>query len=327
MYKKESILEFKEKFYDLIKDKKVLFVGHKGPDDDCVASLLGCYYKFGQKIAVSGEKKDRWYSFEDFDKLLFVEDIANLDFDIVVLLDSNEWSRFSSKDKTSKPIICIDHHPKQEQTFDLEFIDPRYSSVSEIIYDMFYKEENISKKACEALLMGILGDTGNFSFVNPIKSSALNAAYDLINKGNIEVQTLQSKYNNFDFMTAKYLGEFLANLTKKKIGDWPLFVYSFVDLENDYVSEAAAMFKNKYTRGIEGVTWGFTIRKKESENGYSYSFRSLPGSVNVRLLCEKLELGGGHDRAAGGFYECDTLEDAIAFVLKFLEENSFEDFR
>lgn len=325
MYKKESINEFREKFYDFIKGKDVLFVGHMGPDDDCIASLLGCHYKFGSKIAVSSEKKDRWTYFKDSDKILFVDDVKDLDFDVVVLLDGNEWSRFSKKNAPDKPVLCIDHHFKEEKTLDLEFVDTSYSSTAEIIYDLFYRGEKIESHVCETLLMGVLSDTGNFSFINQEKTSALSMASDLIVQGKIEVQSLQSKYNNLKFETVKYLSVLLNNLTKVKVGNWPCFVYSYIDEDNEFVDEASAMFKNKYTRGLEEVSWGVTIKKKEK--GYSYSFRSLPESVNVRLFAEKLGVGGGHDRASGGFYECSNVDEAINLILDFVKNNSFNDFR
>lgn len=327
MYKKENILEFKNKFFELINGKKVLFVGHKGPDDDAVASLLGCHYKFKGQFAISGKKTNRWDYFEGYDEILFVDDVFDLEFDLVVLLDGNELSRFGDKFLENKLVVCIDHHFKDssKKSFDLEFIDSRYSSCAEIIYDLFYRGEIIDKRVCEVLLMGLLGDTGNFNFINFEKVSVFEMAKDIIFQGKIDVQTLKSKYNSLSVETLNSLSEIFGNLKLEKIGDWPLFAYSFLEKDDDFADHAAAIFKNNYSRNIDGVSWGVTIRKKEK--GFSYSFRSIPESVNVRLLCEALKIGGGHDRAAGGFYECDTLNEAESLVFDFLKKNSFEKFR
>src|SRR5207253_1505876 len=113
------------------KANSVVITAHMSPDDDSIASVLSLYTvltkKYSEKkiqILYTGEAVERYNIFYNFDKIQFVDDIANhlQGVDTVVLLDVGKYSRVSNfPDVLSQvPIrICIDHHASPPNEFTL----------------------------------------------------------------------------------------------------------------------------------------------------------------------------------------------------------------
>ncbi|MBU1132960.1 hypothetical protein KKG08_01675, partial [Patescibacteria group bacterium] len=85
--------------------------------------------------------------------------------------------------------------------------------------------------------------------------------------------------------------------------------------KDEEITESARFCLGGFIRLIEGYTWGFVITPKENGNS-DISLRSLPASVNVREMMERMGIGGGHNRAAGGTF---TKYDGIS-VLKCIKQ-------
>jgi c-di-AMP phosphodiesterase-like protein len=106
-----------------------------------------------------------------------------------------------------------------------------------------------------------------------------------------------------------------------EIPGWPRGMYSLASAEDcegasdDEVSEAAHGFVS-YALQVETVEWTF-VATPRSDGSSKISFRSLPGSVNVKDLATLMGVGGGHDRAAGGRFEDTTPQEAARKVLNW----------
>ncbi len=318
---------FKEKLYESIKGKNVIIASHISPDDDSIGSCISAYFHLkdicNPRIMITGKKNDRWKEFEGFDYVEFVEDIANFkeDADVYLVLDGNSWSRFSYLAKPKK-VFCIDHHFAQETDLDLHlYLD--YPCCVQIIYELFYEEKSvIPKHICEIMLVGILGDTGNFSYVKKGSSEVLLVAQKLIEQGDIQVQELQSKYSKMGKNVFEELKKIIDNAKIVQLEGWPTFIYTYTEsLESD-AQEAASAFLF-YLRTIEGVDWGFIA--KQDEDGTKFSLRTLPSAVNVRLIAENFN-GGGHDNAAGMKIPRLKAGEAVDKLIDFLKSASPEKF-
>jgi len=80
---------------------------------------------------------------------------------------------------------------------------------------------------------------------------------------------------------------------------------------------------SSFLRNVEGYTWGFVI-SPQNDNDSSISLRSLPNSVNVSSFMQKMAIGGGHDRAAGGEIKNSTPQNTIKTLIKWIEENTLD---
>lgn len=343
-----STQEFKEQFYTLVDNaKNIVITSHMSPDDDSIASVLSVYqviriHRPDVKVAVmytgkeSIETTNRYQTFANFEKIKFVDDIANhLDgCDLLVMLDGGQYSRFSLLPEKLKEVtmkVCIDHHASSPDDFNLSYIQPSASSNAELVYQIFCREEHVDPKLAEIFLLGIIADTGNFSFVRPEQSEIFAIAKEIVEHAGISIDQLRSRYNQYSRKVFNVLQNLIKNTQFDEIINWPPFMYTFVDelfveagsYTESEVRSASSIFVSYYARSVEGYSWGFVITERGGE--FKLSFRSLPQSVNVRDLVERMQIGGGHDRAAGGsFKKTDgyaSVEACIEAIKDFMKNN------
>jgi bifunctional oligoribonuclease and PAP phosphatase NrnA len=360
-----KIKEFKRKFWEMVEEaERVVITGHKGPDDDSIASMLAVYWlvseKFPKKnirMICSAESVEEWSYFEGSEKIEFVGEVVESDLQgfnppsarwpkgpaampagrqavaapvrvepLLIMLDGGSFDRFSKKPEDLKKMagktICIDHHKSTPDKFDLSHISPTFSSTAEGVYRLLVeKDQKVPKRLAEIFLLGILGDTGNFAYLNKDTVQVLEIVQKLISESEVNIQELQGKYQQYPKRVLEAIGEMVAN-TKffNDVGDWPPFQVSFVDknkFSDGEVSRASHLYMTHYFGSIKGYNWGISITPR-SDSTCSLSFRSLPGVVNVRKLAEKFN-GGGHDLASGGEIKIKKPEKALEMILKALQ--------
>lgn len=318
-----------------------------------MASLLGLYRLLSDKYSnkeikmiYGAERLPRYESFQNFNQIKFVKDIADYlnDCDLLVCLDGSQYHRFTSNPDALKTFqgkkICIDHHSSPVDEFDLSAIIPQISSTTEIIYLALSNHRDIDKPLAEIFLVGILGDTGNFTYLRPDQTGTLMTAKKLIETGQIEIAALQSRYRTIPPRLLILIRKFLENTQFHRVKNgldklavsWPDFQTSFITREfaekqgftDKEIAEAGAIYIASYIRAITGYSWGFVVTPR-TNGQVSISFRSLPGSVNVREVAERMGIGGGHDLAAGGTFREEGRpldpEECLEKVLEWLKEN------
>ncbi len=334
----EFVNEFNEK---VLKADSIVIASHKSPDDDSISSALATYtylvdyLKINEtkiKVMCTGEINDRWKYFKYFEKINFVSDLLDKvnNTDLLILVDGNGLDRFSrrSEPKFEGFVICIDHHPLRDYKFDLHTVMKERASTSEIVYKLFYEKAELNKDICETILLGILGDTGNFRFISPGNSDVLSISERLVKEGNVNIDTLQGKYQKMNQLTFKSLIEIMKNSKIDSFGKWPLFMYSYISnsfveenkITDNEISEAGAIFTS-YLKGLEGVDWGFVVSPRTNDGTNSLSLRSAPGSVCVREVAERMKIGGGHDRSSGGKINIKNTDEAVEMMINWLKEN------
>lgn len=221
--------------------------------------------------------------------------------------------------------ICIDHHPRSEEKYDLYLNEATYSSTSEIIYNLFFRgEKKLSKEICEILFLGIWGDTAGFRYTIPKLSGSLEVASRLIREGGIDVENLLSKY---DFLSEKEFSMFQNLITNShilKIKNWPKLMTSFLDRKffskDSIQTDGAAVKYADYLKSIKRVDWGFVVYPQNDT--CSISFRSRYNSVDVRDLAVRMGIGSGMHWASGGRLEMIDPEKGVKVVIGWLEKNN-----
>lgn len=335
----QQLTEFSTNFFELIEGaKNMVITAHESPDDDSIASVLSVYEiistKYPKKnirIVFSSEPEDRFNIFKNYEKIEFVPDLAEeiIDTNLLIMLDGSQFSRFSKQPEKLKTIpktICIDHHSSPADEFTLSLVAPFYPSCSEIIYLTLCGDFEVSKELAEIFMLGILGDTGNFTYLKPHQTETLTTAKKLLDISKIEIQEFQSQYRTISKRVFDVIQELMKNTNYKSVEGWPNFQYSFVErsfMDKDKytdseVSEANHSYMSHYLRMIEQYPWGFVVTPKLNGDCV-ISGRSLPKSVSVRDMMERIKLGGGHDRAAGGtFKKTDRDVGAVESINKVL---------
>lgn len=332
-------LLFKKKFFNLVStSKNILIVGHTSPDDDAVSSVLSLKYFLSQKYsqkkivaAFSAGPVDRFFPFAGYPEIKFVKDITHIidDYDTVFFLDGSQYSRFSNNpSKISAAVvkkICIDHHASPTDKFDLHLQKPSASSTAELIYQLIDKKIILDVPLCELLLLGILGDTGTFNYIKPGQYHIFSIVKKILEASHIEIQEFKSRYSLISQPVFLIIQEFIRNT---KFIDLEQNSYQYTYLTREFIkrnhysdgqtSEAAHIYMSNYLRLIENYRWGFIATPRQNE--ISVSFRSLPKSVNVRNVVERIGIGGGHDRASGSEFKIEKWGKGLNlnFVIKYL---------
>jgi len=334
--------EFSSKFFELVeKANKIVITAHESPDDDSIGSVLSIYEilitKYPKKnirIIYSSEPEPRFSVFKNYSKIEFVPDLADEigNTDLLVVLDGSQFSRFSKQPEKLKMIpknICIDHHASPINEFSLSLVSPDYPSCTEIIYLALCRDFVVSRELAEIFLLGILGDTGNFTYLKPHQTETLATAKRLLEISKIEIQEFQSRYRTISKRSFAVIQELMKNTCYSSVIGWPDFQYTYIERKfaedgkytDSEISEGNHLYMSNYLRMIEGHTWGFvTTPKNNGECGISG--RSLPKSVSVRDLMERMKIGGGHDRAAGGTFKNEKdVKNCINKVVEWTKNN------
>lgn len=334
--------EFREQFFTLVDStSSIVITSHFSPDDDSIASVLSVfttltarYPNKNIRIIYTGQSVDRYKVFHNFEKIEWVDDIANHveQHDLLIALDGNQYSRFSKLPEKLQQVersVIIDHHGSVPDISTLSYVDPASSSTSELVYHLLIEGESFSKEVAEHLLCGILGDTGNFTYISPDQTDVLVFAKQLIQKVGIRIEEFRARYGGIPKKVMPLLQELVKNMEYKSITNWPDFQYSYVTREcmqdgsytDEDMSAASHIFMSQYLKRVEGYGWGFVVTPR-SDNQCRISMRSLPDSVNVRDLQERLGTGSGHNRAAGGaFKDIADSKECVAEVFQFMQNN------
>ena len=232
---------------------------------------------------------------------------------MLIVVDTPDKKRVDLPDlsKFSKT-IKIDHHPYIETYCDLEYIDDKASSASEIIYE-FIKNTDLlmDEDMAKYLFMGIVSDTNRFLFSTTSKT--LRIVADLMDEHHLDTPKL---YENIFIRPLKEIrlqGYIEQNMVVSENG------LAHIMITNDIINElgvdtaSAGNLVNNLNSISEVLVW--VMISEDVKNGlFKFNIRSRGPVING--VAEKYN-GGGHKFAAGA--RVKNRED-ISKILQELEE-------
>lgn len=295
--------------------KSIVLTTHHNPDGDAIGSVLGLSHALKtvgvESIVVTPNGFPDFLSWlpgiESVVRYSQQKDLATdivSKADLIFCLDFNGFRRTENMEallnNSSAKKILIDHHPDPESKFDYSFSFTEVSSTAELVYEFMsalYGEESINRSAAECLYVGMMTDTGSFSYACSRKRTFAIAG-ELVEKG-VEVEKMQSLvYNNFSFTRMQLLGYCLA----QKMKVFPEHKAAYIWLSKDELSKFSHQagdtegFVN-YPLSIKGIV--FSVLFTENDGFIKVSLRSR-GAFPVNEFSKKYYNGGGHTNAAGG---------------------------
>lgn len=323
--------EFKRNFDKLVSESKsIMICSHIRPDSDAIGSSLAMFEylcnhtKSSIRVCFESPVNDSFSHLPHFENVEWKEDISDYlnDSDLVIFLDGNIISRFtiyqkklSFKGKT----ICIDHHSSEGGAYDLQMVDNSYSATCQLLLDLFYPDnKDLNSSAITLLMEGIMGDTGNITYIRRSNAKVLSDIQRLVEVGDLDIESIKLKTDVFSEKTFPVFQELIKNTSTANIKEGVQNI-TFSYLSKDFIGNLAdksAVKEPKYQalilRHIENSPWGFVVRPDEKlTNTFNISFRSTKEGPNVRLICEKYFNGGGHNQAAGGTYVLSLQEESF----------------
>lgn len=296
--------------------RRVLLVGHRNPDGDAVGSTLAMrrfLEPLGHRVAIA--VPSAYPAFLEF--LAGVEDILVADADpdataaavreaeLIVLQDFNSLERIDTLGEWiaarggEAPRVLIDHHLDPEPIADVTVSDTGASSTCELVYRTIVElgmRERVTPPVAEALMTGILTDTGGFSYATSAR--LYRVVGDLFDVG-IDHERLQSAiFNSMSEKQLRILGHCLANrmeiLPEYRAG---LITLSKRDYEHFDIQRGDTEGIVNYLLRMADVELAAFITEQPKIT--KLSLRSK-GEVDVRAIARDHFKGGGHRNAAGG---------------------------
>lgn len=317
MYKKS----YKEILKQIKKYNTIVIARHVGADPDALASQIALkdiiVNNFPlKKVYVVGMPASRFKYLGTLDKLTD-EMYEN---SLLIVTDTPDKKRVDGVDTTRfSKTIKIDHHPFVEKYCDIECINDKASSASQIIIDFaFSMKLKITKEAAEKLYIGIVADTNRFLF-----SYTTPNTFDLVSKLIKETDiNFTSLYDNLYLRSLKELKfqSYIINnmiVTENKFG--------YIKLTDDVLKKfdvdaaTAGNMVNNFNYIEDFVSWAVFTEDKNNDfiRGSIRSRGPIINDVAANFG------GGGHKLASGvrlkNFEEVDKLVEALD-----LECNKYE---
>ena len=321
---KEFIEKFKEIKTIIEENQNIILTAHVNPDGDAVGSGLGLF------LTLKENYKDKNIRFVLQDSIPYTtkflkgsEEIEKYNSeekystDLLIFLDSatRERTGETGKNIEAKLTINIDHHMSNPGYGDVNCVVTYSSSTSEIVYHFIkYMGYPISLATAEALYLGLVNDTGNFSHSN-VKVETMMMATDLISLGVNNNYIVTNFLNSNSYQTLKMLGDALT-----KFEFYPEKKLSYYYLDQTTMQKYGA--KKEDTEGIVEKILSYyeasvsLFLREEADGKIKGSMRSKY-EINVNKIAALFD-GGGHYKAAG-FSSDLSPKEILDIVLKNLD--------
>jgi phosphoesterase RecJ-like protein len=301
------------KFISLVKGlQRIILTTHINPDGDALGSELGFaewLLSIGKAVHIFNHSHTpENYLFLDADHPIVEvfnaskhEQIIN-DADAFFLLDTNDPMRAKSLApflSSHKNPVLIDHHLDPKDFTTKRFIDTEATSTGEMIYRLITAAQKelggtITKKAAQALYVGIMTDTGSFRFPRTV-SETFRICAELIDLGADPVLTYDRTYNSAKPSRVLLIGKCLSSLKFFFNDRLATQVITQKDIKD---SEAIEEEVDGFVQfPLQVATVEFSIFILELKEGWKVSFRSK-GTRSAAEVSKRFG-GNGHFHAAG----------------------------
>lgn len=313
-----------KKINDIIGDAKTIGIaGHVRPDGDCMGSCMSLYNYLKKNrpdldVRVFLEFVDKKFNIIENTDQIITTGYDGTKFDLFISLDTASLDRLGLNlpfYENAKRTACIDHHASNDGYADYNYILPKASSASEVLYDLL-DENLIDKSIAEPMYMGIAHDSGVFRFQSTTPKT-MRIAANMIEKGvNVNMileETFFRKTYNQMMVTAKIQSEAVLTLDGKCI-----YGYCTSEMMEEYgvtTKDLDAVVAS--IRNVDGVEVAMFLYQL-SEDSYKVSLRSK-NYVDVSKIAVE-NGGGGHVRAAGAEIHGE-LNDIINKLLNRIKQD------
>lgn len=304
--------------------KTAAIAGHIRPDGDCVGYCLATYNyikKYFPQVQVT----------------LYLEPIPNIfkflsgadeivhtckkekAYDLFIVQDCGDTGRLGDAVRyfeTARKTICIDHHISNESFADENYIFPKASSTSELVYGLI-GEHNITKEIAECIYVGIIHDTGMFQY-SCTSAKTMEIAGKLMGMGIDFPKIADETFYKKTYGQNQILGR--ALLKSRLYADGKVIASVVTKQEMDEFSVMprhldGIVSQLRVTKGVEAAVFLY-----ETGDGLMKVSTRSNGLVNVAEIAVKFG-GGGHVRAAGFSMQGDPdtiIETIVAEIKKQL---------
>ncbi len=328
--------EFTAQLKDLLSTpQNCVIFPHRNPDGDALGSTLALWHflkKQGHQCHVispndypkflawmPGQDKIQCFSKTPEQCETLIEEAT-----VFFTLDFNALGRIAPLDKriekTTVPIVMIDHHEAPQAYAHLQYSNPAIGSTCEMIFNVLkhWDKSLLDSTIATCIYTGMMTDSGSFRFSSTTATTHKIVA-QLLELGVKHTQIHQQIYDSYRFERLQLLGIALKNL--KRI-DSLAAVYTYLSQEElnscDFQKGDTEGFVN-YGLSLDGVELAVIMIENKQEGIIKMSFRSKD-QFDVNTFARTHFNGGGHFNAAGGM-STKSLEDTRLALEKAILAN------
>lgn len=338
LFPKDSLQRLKH----LIEGKKnIVIFPHTAPDGDALGSTIAWKQILLQVLPqanitiISPDRIERYLRWlPHLDQILIYPDHQEeadkiiSSADLIFHLDHNQISRLRYPDliqvstEARATRIMIDHHLYPEESFDLIFSYPTFSSTCELVTALTYSlgwESYICKETATLLTTGIITDTGRFMY-SCFSPELYKHFSNLLDLGADYAKIIDRLSYHGTLEELKLKGYILH----EKLEVYPDLGAAVITLSQEEIQ--ARNISKGDTEGlvnlplsVEGIDCVCFIREDKTQ--IKLSLRST-GTFPVNIIAQEGFGGGGHLNAAGGEYQGSINDAREEFItqLKLLRQ-------
>lgn len=312
--------EFNTLSYIIKNSKKILLFAHTNPDGDTSGSVLAMkeYLVFLNKTAdiACSDPIPSFLEVLTEQKFEFPENLDLKSYDTIIGCDSVErgFQSVLSLINANTVTVIIDHHPDIDLAADVVIIDPKASSVCEILYEYFISQNiSISKNMATFLMVGILSDTGNFQHSNT-SSRVMEISADLLKRGASVSKIIKATFANKKLSTLRLWGRAFEKAKINPSNGLITTVLTKADIEScnattEDIGQVASILNT-----VPGTKFSLVLSERE-DGTIKGSLRSEEyKGVNVSEIAH-LFGGGGHKLASGFEIKGKIVETATGWEI------------
>lgn len=315
----------KDIFEQIKKYDNIVIARHIGVDPDALASQLALRDSIkktfpNKKVLAVGSSSPKFNYFPKLDKM------EELDNAMLIAVDTPDKKRIDvSNFDNYKYYVKIDHHPFIEEFANIEYIDDKASSASELVYRLITSTDlELDEEIASIIFLGIVSDTNRFLFSS--SSKTFDAIADLLDKYDLNLPELYSNIFMRPLNEIRLQGYIAENMKVTENG------FGSVKITNDIMTKygvdvgSAGNLVNNFNYIEEVIVWA-TVSEDVKNNLIKLNIRSRGPVINH--IAEKYN-GGGHHFASGArvssMAEADSLleelDEACRNYIEKLGDNS-----
>ena len=309
---------FKKIYKTIKKYDTIVIARHIGPDPDALGSSIGLkeaiLYNFpNKKVYVIGTSASRFRYIGNLDKLEDVEYSNSL----LIVTDTPDIKRIDGANPSNFDyVIKIDHHPFIEKYGNIELIDDKSSSASQLIIELI-KNTNmkINESIASKLYIGLIADTNRFLYSYTSTKTFELVAW-LIKKTNLDFTSLYGNLYNRPLREIKFSGYLSSNLIVTENGLGYLKITDAILKEYNVDCSTAGNLIENFNNIQEVKVIAFCSEDKANDY-IKCSIRSKGPIINEITSHYN---GGGHIYACGArpktFEETDKMLEELDLLCK-----------
>jgi len=292
---------FKKVWEKIKSSENIVLIAHVNPDGDALGSSLGLYSvlkKMNKKVKVFNATKPLPMYLDFLPGFNKVTNQLPKKIDLMISVDCGSFDRLGIEMRPEF-LINIDHHISNTKYGDINIIDPKAASSSQVVYNLL-KTNNIKidKNSAMCLYTALVTDTGSFQYES-VDDKVFEFAADMTRCG-VEPDFVAKMLFQRDRLSRLRLLAKAYDTIELCCGGR----VAFVEVTKEMMEITGAIKEDTDTivnslRAIASVEVACLLR--EEDEGIKISLRSK-NYADVSKIAVKYG-GGGHIRAAGATIE------------------------